>query len=160
MRQKATGANPLTAADPSTGWTPPRPAGLAQKDWVIWHLDVTWIEARREFWAVYPAYPVGDCGANDLFIARSGDGLKWTTYAVPLLRHETLDWTSQTLYRGSLIYDQTRDVVRVFFSAAAPGNQWRLGYAEFNAGQVFAALQRASPSGPSPLAAPREGDRF
>lgn len=141
MRQEAAEANPLNAAGPGSGWTPPRPAGLAQQGQVIWHLDVSWIEARREFWAVYPAYPVGDCGASDLFIARSGDGVRWTTYPLPVLRHETLDWTRQTLYRASLVYDPVRDVVRVFFSAAAPGNHWRLGYVEFSYRRIFAAAQ-------------------
>lgn len=169
MRQEAVGADPLSSAEPAIGWAPPRPAGLAQPGQVIWHLDVTWIEARREFWAVYPAYPVGDCGANDLFIARSGDGLKWTTYTVPLLRHEALDWTRQTLYRASLIYDPPRDVVRVFFSAAAAGDRWRLGYAEFSRLQLFAALERAPlsswisrtfPDGGAPPQDIGEGDSF
>jgi hypothetical protein len=65
--------------------------------------------------------------------------VRWTTYPLPVLRHETLDWTRQTLYRASLVYDPVRDVLPVFFSAAAPGNYWRLGYVEFSDCRGFAA---------------------
>lgn len=125
------GMEALRSDNAQTGWTEPADAGLAQPGYFIWHLDVIYVPEKQEYWALYPAYRQGNCGARDLFFATSLDGLTWRTFPVPLLRHEEQNWTRSTLYRGSLLYDQRRDVVRVFLSGADPGPKWHLGYVEF-----------------------------
>jgi hypothetical protein len=43
---------------------------------LIWHLDVIWVDERREYWAVFPAYPAyADCNSADLYMARSRDAV-------------------------------------------------------------------------------------
>jgi len=141
MRQTATAADALAPYAVERGWSPPRTAGLNQKGFMIWHLDVVAVPAKGEYWAVYPAYVRKGCGSRDLFFARSRDGINWTTYPLPLLRHEDERWTSVMLYRASALYDAPRDVVRLFLSAQGPGADWRLGYVEFKYAEMIAALE-------------------
>lgn len=140
MRQEGEGRSPLTNPGVERGWGPVRPSGLSQPGYHIWHIDVSWVAARSEYWAVYPAYPMRQCGARDLFFARSPDGVRWTTYAVPLLRHEAQAWTSAMLYRASTLYDADRDVMRLYLSASAPGRDWRLGMVEFRLADLLTRL--------------------
>ncbi len=138
-------AGALNFSAPDRGWSAPRVVGLVQPGYFIWHLDVSWIAAKQEYWAVYPAYAAKGCGARDLFFARSRDGITWTTYQTPVLRHEDERWTSAMLYRAALLYDASRDAVRIFLSASAPGPEWRLGYVEFTYAELLAALDGSSP---------------
>ena len=150
MKQEGTGRRPLENPRLEHGWGPPRAAGLSQPGYHIWHLDVAWVAARREYWAVYPAYPARTCGARDLFFARSPDGVRWTTYPVPLLRHQDHPWTSAMLYRATTLYDADRDVIRIYVSASGPGSDWRLGVVEFRVPDLLARLSgnvAAAPGG-------------
>jgi hypothetical protein len=140
MRQEGIGRSPLANPALERGWGPARASGLAQPGYLIWHIDVAWVAARKEYWAVYPAYQRRDCGARDLFFARSPDGVRWTTYPVPLLRHEDKNWTSAMLYRATTLYDAGRDVIRIYLSASAPGPEWRLGVVEFRMSELLARL--------------------
>ena len=139
-----------------TGWTEPAVAGLVQPGYFIWHLDVIYVPEKQEYWALYPAYRRGDCGARELFFATSADGITWRTFPGPMLRHEQQPWTQATLYRGSLLYDRTRDVVRVFLSGADKGPKWHLGYIEFPYRSLIDQLTVATdhPSAPRPPRAP------
>ena len=141
MRQTATAADALAPRGVDRGWTFPRLAHLEQNGYMIWHLDVVAVPAKGEYWALYPAYTRKGCGTRDLFFARSRDGVTWTTYPRPLLRHEDERWTSAMLYRASALYDASRDVVRIFLSAQAPGAEWRLGSVEFKYPELLAALE-------------------
>jgi hypothetical protein len=141
MRQTATAADALAPSRLEHGWSFPRAAGLEQKGYMIWHLDVVQVPAKGEYWALYPAYTRRGCGTRDLFFARSRDGVNWTTYPIPLLRHEDERWTSVMLYRASALYDESRDVVRIFLSAQGPGPDWRLGLVEFKYDELIAALE-------------------
>jgi hypothetical protein len=152
VRQNAASLEALRPSAAERGWGTPIVTGLQQPGYWIWHIDVTWVSARQEYWALYPAYPKGGCGARDLFFARSPDGKTWTTYPSPLLRHLDQSWTRAMLYRASAVYDAERDVLRVFLSAAAPGPDWRLGYAEFALADVLAAV--SAPASASALGAP------
>jgi hypothetical protein len=141
MRQSGSSSDALAPRAPNRSWTPPRPARLEQPGYFIWHLDVTWVAEKHEYWAVYPAYDRRGCGARDLFFARSGDGVTWTTYSRPVLRHEDQHWTSTMLYRASALYDPATDRVRLFLSGSAPGPEWHLGYVEFGYAELLAALE-------------------
>lgn len=104
---------------------------LAQPGYVVWHLKVRWIPSQREYWAVYAAYPKGPkgCDVNDLFFARSRDGVSWTTYAEPLFRHGDRQWTAASLYRSSFTYDAASDQLRLWISARDAAGAWRVGHA-------------------------------
>jgi hypothetical protein len=147
LRQDAASLEALRPSAVERGWGAAIETGLQQPGYWIWHVDVTWVSARQEYWALYPAYPKSGCGARDLFFARSQDGKKWTTYPSPLLRHLDQPWTRAMLYRASAVYDADRDVLRVFLSASAPGPDWRLGYAEFALGDVLAAVSAPAAAG-------------
>ena len=140
-RQSALSEDALAPAAPERGWSRPSAAGLEQPGYFIWHLDVTWVAEKNEYWAVYPAYDRRGCGARDLFFARSSDGVTWTTYSRPVLRHEDQHWTSAMLYRASALYDPATDRVRLFLSGSAPGPEWHLGYVEFGYAELLAGLQ-------------------
>ena len=140
MLQEGDGRRPLANPGLERGWGRALASGLSQPGYHIWHIDVAWVAARREYWAVYPAYPVRRCGPHDLFFARSSDGVQWTTYPVPLLRHEDQRWTSAMLYRASALYDADRDVMRLYLSASAPRRDWRLGMVEFRLADLLTRL--------------------
>lgn len=131
----------LRSSDPGQGWSAPEETGLVQPGYWIWHIDVIWVPEKREYWAVYPAYRQGQCGARDLFFATSPDGVTWRSFPAPLLEHGTERWTRSTLYRASLLYDRATDVVRVFLSGADHGPKWKLGYAEFPYAGLIARLE-------------------
>lgn len=141
--------NALLAGEFERGWTNPTETGLTQPGYYIWHLDVIYVPEKHEYWAAYPAYRRGECGARELFFATSPDGVAWRSFAAPMLRHEGQPWTRATLYRSSLLYDPARDMVRVFLSGADRGPKWHLGYVEF----PYPALLRrlGAPTEPAPL---------
>ena len=155
MAQDGTDIHALESALPETGWSAPKPVGLVQPGYSIWHIDVTYVPERREYWAIYPANRSYSCHGRDLFFARSADGIAWTTYRVPVLRRRDADWIRASLYRGSLLYDASRDAIRIYLSASAPGSIWQLGYVEYRFTEFLAALERnpgaASTATPLPV---------
>jgi hypothetical protein len=139
-------------ADALTGsararWSRSVKTTLLQPGYVIWHLDVAYIPSRREYWAVYPAYPEGTCGANELFFARSSDGLQWETYPQPLLEHRAVAWTRSTLYRASIIYNAAMDRVRIYFSGRARDRSWGAGLLELSTSALFRTVTTTPASG-------------
>ena len=118
----------------ATTWGPSQPTDLVQPGYVIWHMKVRYIPSRAEYVALYVAFPAdgGTCSNDDMFIARSADGVHWQSYSRPVLRHERRVWTAGALYRGSFIYDAATDYLHVWFSAADVSSNWRIGYARFN----------------------------
>ncbi|HEY2824134.1 MAG TPA: hypothetical protein VGI83_01170, partial [Gemmatimonadales bacterium] len=114
-------------------WSKPTVTSLAQPGYVIWHLDVTYVTELQEFWAIYPARDTAEARCtvgNQLFVARSSDGVHWQTFDKPVLTTGVTPWASRTLYRSSMVYDQARERLRVWLSAAANDGGWYLGYAE------------------------------
>ena len=50
----------------------------------VWHLDV--IDIPGGYLALVAAFPKGtSCSASDLWLATSSDGIRWRTFAVPIL---------------------------------------------------------------------------
>lgn len=143
MMQDGPGMRALEQARPETGWGTPREVGMLQPGFSVWHLDVTWVPERNEYWAIYPANRSYSCNGRDLFFARSSDGVTWTTYRVPVLKRNDADWVRGSLYRGSLLYDASRDAIRIYLSASAPGSIWHLGVVEYRFKDFLAALERS-----------------
>jgi hypothetical protein len=114
-------------------WSAAVPTDLAgPPGWTVWHLDVTWVDDRGEYWAIFPAYRAEEgCSHTDLFMARSHNGVTWEVLADPVLRRGDVAWADGALYRASLEYDAARQMFRVWFSAQSLGGQWRIGHETF-----------------------------
>ncbi len=123
-------------------WAAARTTDLAQANHVIWEADVEYVPALREYFAVYPAYPLTDpsCAHDDLFFARSRDGVTWRTYRVPFLRRGSPSWAAASLYRATLVFDAGHDRLRIWFSAVASNGSWHLGYVAYDFHDFVRAL--------------------
>jgi hypothetical protein len=131
----------LLPAKPDEGWSGDVATDLALADRVVWHLDVIYVPARAEYWAVFHAFEkTKGCGSGDLYLARSRDGVRWTTYPTPILTTGNSDWTGASLYRSSIVYDAGRDVLRVWFSARATTGRWSAGLVEFAVSALLRSL--------------------
>lgn len=107
-----------TSTDGMT-WGLPQATDLVQPGQVIWHVDVEWIPARAEYWAVYNTYPVGTtCTTDALYLARSSDGTHWTTYPSPIARVGVIDAFKHLIYRSTLIADPAATRVKLWISGA------------------------------------------
>ncbi|MBI3568838.1 MAG: hypothetical protein HY084_11635 [Gemmatimonadetes bacterium] len=122
-------------------WSAPVTTDLRQPGQVLWETDVEYVASTREYWAIYPAFPdaAGSCGRDDLFFARSGDGLTWSVHAVPFLRRGFSAWADGTLYKATFVYDADHDLLRVWFSAMARDGTWHLGFVSYR----FSAFEQA-----------------
>ncbi|MES2125598.1 MAG: hypothetical protein V4503_13015 [Gemmatimonadota bacterium] len=148
LTQQGEGMANLEQARPESGWSPAQLVAMHQPGFSVWHLDVIWVAARSEYWAVYPANRSFTCRGRDLFFARSRDGISWTTYRTPVLRRTDADWMGASLYRGSLLYDPSRDAIRIYFSASAPGSVWQVGYVEYRLRDFLASLEKGTDATP------------
>jgi ABC-type multidrug transport system ATPase subunit len=72
--------------------------------------------------------------------ASSTDGINWATYATPALRTgNSSAWDGGQIYRSTLLYDETSDLLRVWYSAN-DGSEWRQGYTERDYSDFLQAL--------------------
>lgn len=126
-----------------SGWSGPVRTDLnGPPGYLIWHLDVIWVDERREYWAIFPAYPAEtDCNNTDLFMARSRDAVHWQVLADPVLKRGDVPWAGSTLYRASLEYDASASRFRVWFSARSTRGSWRVGHETFPVADVVAGLR-------------------
>lgn len=163
IRNSASVREALHPARPAAGWRGYRFSDLVQPGSMIWHLDVIWVPERREYWAVYPAWPGTTCRNEELFFARSRDGISWRTYRVPFIRRGDASWTGGRLYRTSVLYLAARNAIRFYVSAAeaGPGTDWHIGMVEYHLPDFLAALARGVPDPPGAPApsAPSTADR-
>jgi hypothetical protein len=99
-------------------WSDPQPVYLGGNDDFPWHVDVTWIPEYGEFWALYNAKTPGSCTTAVLRFATSQDGVHWTTAPTPLLTRGAIPEFADIVYRSSLTYDATSDLVTLWYSGA------------------------------------------
>lgn len=172
---RAAGTGPVSEASP---------VRLAQPGYVVWHLDAQYVPARREYWAIYAAYPAdgAGCAATDVFFATSPDGVRWTTYPTPLLARHEAPLLQDVVYRSTFAYDPTARTLTVWYSGAtvdkgtegvpARGYVWSAAVATYVIDDVFAHVRqpataatlgargarvpRRRPSPPPPGARPEE----
>src|SRR5471030_861547 len=75
---------------------------LVQPGYAIWHMKVRYVDALKQYIALYAAFPqttgIGDCTNDDLFMATSADAIHWTTYATPVLNHLDKRFKFTSLY--------------------------------------------------------------
>jgi hypothetical protein len=86
---------------------------------VPWHLDVQYVAAKSEYWALVAAYPEGTtCSHTSVYFATSADGTTWQVAPVPLLGPGEFDPMRDLVYRSSFHYHPGSDAVSVWFSGA------------------------------------------
>ena len=156
MTQVAASANTMRLPGLERGWSAARQVALVQPGYSIWHIDVQWIAERNEYWAVYSAYAGSNCTTQELFFARSANGLAWQTYPIPVISHGDLPWTAGTMYRASALYDAARDVIQFYTSSRSRGQEWRIGVVEYRLSTFLTALSIGAPSSAS-LTGPGQG---
>jgi Bacterial Ig-like domain (group 2) len=115
-----------TASSPDgrSGWTAPQTVSISQPGYVIWHIQVRRIE--NAYWALYSAYPAfsTECFFGDLFLARSEDGVDWTTFSQPIVARSGAAMFSSGVYRSSMVYDPASDMLVLQISGFTPlGNR-------------------------------------
>ena len=104
-------------------WSAPTSVELTIPGAVVWHLDV--IDVPGGYLALVAAFPKGtSCSASDLWLATSSDGIRWRTFAVPILWRGMKLVESRSLvtwYRGTMRYDAGSDMLHLWPSALAAG---------------------------------------
>jgi hypothetical protein len=100
-------------------WGPAQTTDLAQPGQVVWHIDVQWIPARSEYWALYNTFPTGGtCTTDALHLARSPDGVQWTSYPSAVLRTGAIEAFRHIVYRSTFAVDPRGERVTFWFSGA------------------------------------------
>lgn len=127
-------------------WSPPTPIGLAHDGLTPWHVDVRWIESRREFWAVYNAKRPGSCTTPALFLAGSADGVHWNPAPRPLVVKGAHPQLEDIVYRATFDFIPVDDRLIIWVSGAryAAGHwSWSTLLISRRASEIFAARSEA-----------------
>jgi hypothetical protein len=140
-------------------WSVPVTTDLAEEDAFAWHIDVEWIPAKGEFWAVYNVKTPGSCTTAALHFARSVDGLHWVVAPGPVLTRGAILEFDDIVYRASLLYDDPSGTVTLWYSGARFQNSrytWRIATETLAASAFFDRLAKPSfpGSGIGPTSAP------
>lgn len=109
-----------------------QPVGLGDQ---IWHVNVEYVPTKHEYWMLYD-YPSSPLGVVRL--ARSVDGLTWTTYTNRALTY-TNGWDA-SLYRSAFLYDPGTNLLRVWYSAHSSSAVWHVGQTSFDYDKFLAQL--------------------
>ena len=118
-------------------WSAPQPANLLQSGYEIWHLNVSYISSKQEYWALLAAYPAGsDCGHTVLFYSTSLDGMNWTSNSKIVLA-PGMTWDNAEIYRSTLLYDLDSNSLSVWYSASSKLGEWHIGLAEVDYDQFL-----------------------
>jgi hypothetical protein len=99
-------------------WGAPATVQLSHQGVFPWHIDVEWIPARGEFWALYPVKRPGSCRTPAVYIATSADGIHWTPHPTPVLSQGALPEFRDIVYRSAFEYDAAQDAITFWFSGA------------------------------------------
>jgi hypothetical protein len=118
------------SSDDGIHWNQPTPVNLVQPGESIWHIDVQWVPARAEYWALYNAYTTGfSCATDALYLARSADGANWITYPSPIARAGLIPEFATIIYRSTFMIDPKATQVTLWMSGASldetVGYDWR-----------------------------------
>ena len=130
-------------------WSVPYGTDLAQPGQIVWHLDIEWVPARAEYWALYNTYPAGGtCATNAVYFARSRDGIAWTTYPSPVIRKGVLPALRDLVYRSSMLVNDKADSVRLYVSGAVYESNmytWSTATIARSTDELFADLNTPPP---------------
>jgi hypothetical protein len=142
----------LRRSSDGISWSNPVTTDLAEPTVFAWHIDVEWISAKQEFWAVYNVKIPGSCTTAELHFARSTDGLHWEMEPGPVLTRGTIPAFDDIVYRASLLYDASTDNVTLWYSGAKYENgryDWRIATERLPASELMGRIAATHPSGGS-----------
>ncbi len=130
-------------------WSAAIPVKLSVPNSVVWHLDVASLGPNAGYVALVVAYRKGAaCGASDLWLATSDDGVTWQTAPMPLFWRGmpvARDRNLATWYRGTLRYDAATDSLHVWPSGLADTN-WTIYHTAFKLGDALSLLYTVQPN--------------
>jgi hypothetical protein len=118
-------------------WSEPQVCSLYQPNYIIWHIDVIYVNRYKEYWMLFGAYPKGEkSDASILFFAKSKDGHFWRTFERPLI-NKGKGWDKKSIYRATSLYNENTDTLKIYYSAINRWNAWKVGsievdYSELN----------------------------
>ena len=123
-------------------WSEPTPVTLTAPVMGLypWHLHVSFIESRQQYWAIFNAKVPGSCKTKYVFVATSPDGLRWTSRTDPVLSAGAIPQFDDIVYRATLLYEPQRDLVRLWFSGAQwvnRGYRWTIATQVRRRGTLF-----------------------
>jgi len=130
-------------------WSAPTTVSLSQPGVFAWHLEVQWIDALGEYWAVFNGKVRGSCTTQALYIATSTDGMTWRTFPSPVLRSGVIPELDDIVYRATFAYEPERDLVALWHSGAQyrnGGYEWRAAYERRRRSDLFETVARAEPA--------------
>jgi hypothetical protein len=131
-------------------WSLPEPVNLRVPGRVPWHLDVQYVPARKEYWALIAAYPDGTtCSRTAIYFARSADGTNWTVAPNPLLGPNEFGPLNDVVYRSTFHYFEASDAVAVWFTGARLGDgglQFAMASARYPYADLIRKVTGASPA--------------
>jgi hypothetical protein len=99
-------------------WGDPARVVLDQAGGYPWHIDVKWIGALHEYWALYNLKIPGNCATPAVYLATSSDGVQWTTYPRPVLQRGASTAFADIVYRSSFVYTKMDDMITFYYSGA------------------------------------------
>jgi hypothetical protein len=140
-------------------WSAPSPVDLPQPGFFAWHIDVEWIPTHNEFWAVYNVKVAGSCTTPAVFLAKSSDGVHWTTRDHPLLAKGSIQAFADVVYRSTFSYDAVSDDLIFWYSGARYDGHayvWSAAVQRRAREEVFRLSQIGYDPGPLLVPAPAE----
>lgn len=140
-------------------WSGATPVNLTQPGFSPWHIDVEWIPAFNEYWAVYNVKTAGNCTTPALYLATSPDGITWKTYPSPVLARGAIPAFEDIVYRASFSYNPVRDVVSFWYSGARyedPVFVWHSAFQHRSRTELFASIAKAPAGAAAARIAPFE----
>jgi hypothetical protein len=99
-------------------WTEPVPVPLSHDPLTPWHVDVQWIPAFQQFWALYNVKQPGSCTTPAVFLATSRNGIDWTPAPRPVLVKGASRAFQDVVYRSTFEYRPASDEVIIWASGA------------------------------------------
>jgi hypothetical protein len=130
-------------------WSAPTAVNLALPGYVVWHLDITSLPNNGGYMALVVGYAKGlTCGASELWLATSSDGIAWRSYPMPIM-WRTMKLAKKraisTWYRGTLRYDAATDSLHIWPSALS-GTNWTVYHTAVKLSDILGLLQVAQPA--------------
>lgn len=127
-------------------WGPPEEVTFSGGAPMAWHLDVQWIPAKSEYWALYSAKPFGNCSTPALMFARSSDGMNWSVRDAPIVGRGMSRDIADIVYRGTFRYEPASDDVLLWVSGAAGSGgvyTWKTVFGRMKGAELLAAAIRS-----------------
>ena len=138
-------------------WSQPSTVSLSLGGVFAWHIEVQWVPALREYWALFNGKVSGSCTTEALYLATSGDGVTWKTYPTPVLRRGAIPELNDIVYRATFAYDPDRDLVSLWHSGArytSRGYEWHAAFERRRRDDLFATIGRTNAALTTPAKSP------